>query len=184
MSSFATRTRRAVALGVSLLTLGFVAQVVTASTASAVAAPTAIRQFFPAHEEGGSRDFGVMVTAFSGDHGRVQRLHAVTVEPRFAGGTRHFERVRDEEITIDTDLVLLAIGFSGPLPSPLLDGLGVARDQRGNLAADAHMATSAPGVFAAGDAMRGASLIVWAIADGRIAARSCDRYLMGSSRLP
>jgi glutamate synthase (NADPH/NADH) small chain len=80
--------------------------------------------------------------------------------------------------------VLLAIGFDGPAKSVLLDELGVARDARGNIIVDSDFATTAPGVFAAGDAMRGASLIVWAIADGRVAARSCDRYLMGSTRLP
>jgi len=142
-----------------------------------------ILRTYPAHEEGGSRDFGIMVTAFSGEGGTVSKLHAVRVEPRYDVGARRFEPVSDEEITIDADLVLVAIGFAGP-SAGLVDELGLPRDRRTNVIVDADFATTVPGVFAAGDAVRGASLIVWAIADGRIAARSCDRYLMGSSRLP
>ncbi|TMB92308.1 MAG: glutamate synthase subunit beta [Chloroflexi bacterium] len=143
-----------------------------------------ILRTYPVHEEGGSRDFGLMVTAFGGDGGTVQRVHAVRVEPRYENGERRFEPAGDNEIVIDADLVLLAIGFQGPAEDALLDALAVRRDGRGNVAVDTHFATDAPGVFAAGDAVRGASLIVWAIADGRIAARSCDRYLMGATRLP
>ncbi|MGH7685498.1 MAG: FAD-dependent oxidoreductase, partial [Candidatus Dormibacteria bacterium] len=102
---------------------------------------------------------------------------------RHAGG-REFVPEPGTEAAIDAELVLLAIGFDGATPGPLLDGLGVAQDRRRNLVVDESFATGAPGVFAAGDAMRGAALIVNAIADGRGAARSCDRYLMGVSRLP
>jgi glutamate synthase (NADPH/NADH) small chain len=139
---------------------------------------------YPAHEEGGGRDFGVMVTGFSGDDGTVRRVHTTRCSVRRREGRREFVPEPGTEATIDADLVLLAIGFNGPRGSPLLDALGVACDSRGNIAVNDGFATSAPGVFAAGDAMRGASLIVWAIADGRIAARSCDGHLMGSTRLP
>ena len=139
---------------------------------------------YPAHEEGGARDFGTMVTAFSGSDGAVQRVHTQRCGVRRHAGGREFVPEPGTETTIDADLVLLAIGFDGPASNPLTDGLGVDTDRRGNIVVDSDFATSAPGVFAAGDAMRGASLIVWAIADGRIAARSCDRYLMGSTRLP
>jgi glutamate synthase (NADPH/NADH) small chain len=139
---------------------------------------------YPAHEEGGARDFGIMVTAFEGENGAVRRVHTMRCSVRRQVGGREFVPEPGTEAVIDADLVLLAIGFDGPAKSVLLDELGVARDARGNIIVDSDFATTAPGVFAAGDAMRGASLIVWAIADGRVAARSCDRYLMGSTRLP
>ena len=143
-----------------------------------------VLQTHAAHEEGGSRAFGIMVTGFSGDGERVQRLHTVHVEPRPVDGRRHFDVIPGTDTTMDADLVLLAIGFTGSAMDPLLDELGVARDTRGNIVVDADFATSANGVFAAGDACRGASLIVWAIADGRTAARTCDKHLMGVARLP
>jgi glutamate synthase (NADPH/NADH) small chain len=143
-----------------------------------------ILRTYPAHEEGGARDFGMMVTRFSGDAGAVHRVHAVRVEPRSENGRRWFEPAAGEEITLEAELVLLAIGFTGPSQSVLLDELSLPRSRSSTIAVDGDFATGTPGVFAAGDAVRGASLIVWAIADGRIAARSVDRYLMGSSRLP
>jgi glutamate synthase (NADPH) small chain len=131
------------------------------------------------------RDFGVLTKRFAGDaSGRVQELHTVQVEwirengrpvPREAPGT---ERV------FPVDLVLLAMGFLGP-EGDLLDRLGVEKDERSNARAElGRYTTSAPGVFAAGDARRGQSLIVWAIREGREAARECDRYLMGKTSLP
>ena len=143
-----------------------------------------VLQTYPAHEEGGARDFGIMVTSFSGDDGAVEHAHTVRCTVRRHRGGREFVPEPGSEAVIDADLVLLAIGFDGAGTSPLLHGLGVAADAAGNIAVDDGFCTSAEGVFAAGDAMRGASLIVWAIADGRNAARSCDRYLMGSTRLP
>lgn len=143
-----------------------------------------ILQTYPAHEEGGARDFGIMVTAFSGDGGAVQRAHTVHCTVRRQAGGREFIPEPGSEAVIDADLVLLAIGFDGAGTNPLLHSLGVAADAAGNIAVDDGFGTSVEGVFAAGDAMRGASLIVWAIADGRVAARSCDRYLMGSTQLP
>jgi glutamate synthase (NADPH/NADH) small chain len=86
---------------------------------------------------------------------------------------------------LPADLVLLALGFSGPDRSDgLIDQLGLAMESRGTIARDADFGTSVPGVFAAGDAARGQSLIVWAIAEGRAVAAAVDRYLTGSSRLP
>jgi glutamate synthase (NADPH/NADH) small chain len=91
--------------------------------------------------------------------------------------------VPGSEFELRADLVLLAMGFLHPVHRGLVEQSGAALDQRGNLAVDDRFQTCLPGVFAAGDAHRGASLIVWAIAEGRNAARECDRYLMGTSRL-
>ncbi len=83
------------------------------------------------------------------------------------------------EFTLDADLVLLAMGFTGPVKNGMIDQLGVALDARGNVAADANYMASVPGVFAAGDMRRGQSLVVWAIAEGRKAAEGIDRFLRG-----
>jgi glutamate synthase (NADPH/NADH) small chain len=132
------------------------------------------------HEEGGLRDWSVSTTRFSGDEdGNVRKLHGVRVGP-----PPNFEVIPDSEFEMDVDLVLLAMGFTGPVRGGLLDALGVALDARGNVATDQKYMSSAPGVFAAGDARRGQSLVVWAIAEGRKAARSVDEFLMGSSKLP
>jgi glutamate synthase (NADPH/NADH) small chain len=132
------------------------------------------------HEEGGIREWSVATTRFTGDeHGNVKQLHAMRV-----GHVPRFEPVPGTEFTHDTDLVLLAMGFLGPVKSGLLDSLGVKLDLRGNVHAGENYMTSVPGVFAAGDMRRGQSLVVWAIAEGRHAARGIDQYLMGSSKLP
>jgi glutamate synthase (NADPH/NADH) small chain len=139
---------------------------------------------WPAHEEGGERGFSVMVQAFSGSDGHVGRLHLIGAERLPDGLTR---AVPGSERELDADLVLLAIGFSGPVRDRLLADLGVRYTPEGAIAQDAgepFAVAGAPGVFVAGDAMRGASLIVWAIADGRQAARAVDRHLMGASLLP
>ncbi len=88
------------------------------------------------------------------------------------------------EFEIEADLVLLAMGFTGPVRNGLIEELGVALDHRGNVQANASYMSSVDGVFAAGDVRRGQSLVVWAIAEGRKAARGIDEYLMGSSNLP
>ncbi|HEY2702176.1 MAG TPA: glutamate synthase subunit beta [Candidatus Dormibacteraeota bacterium] len=137
-----------------------------------------------AHEEGGVRDYNIQTTGFSGSNGRVERLHAVRVEPRRVDGRMQFVPVEGSEFTIDADLVLLAMGFVHPVHTGLVEELGVALDARGNVTTDDDFQTSVPGVFAAGDTRRGQSLIVWAIAEGRLTARGCDRVLMGSTRLP
>jgi glutamate synthase (NADPH/NADH) small chain len=143
-----------------------------------------ILRTYPAHEEGGSREFGLMVCGFEGHGGAVERVRAQRVEQRREGGVRSFVPVPGGDIDIEADLVLIAIGYEGPERSRLLDGLSIDLDSSGNIAVDGSFASATPGVFAAGDAVRGASLIVWAIADGRAAARSCDTYLMGTVRLP
>jgi len=131
-----------------------------------------------AHEEGGIREWSVSTTAFSGEEGRVRRLHAVRVEPRAgANGRTELAEVPGSAFTLDVDLVILAMGFTGPPAGGLLTELGVALDARGAVAVDSRHMTSAEGVFAAGDTRRGASLIVWAIREGRDAAGGIDAYL-------
>jgi glutamate synthase (NADPH/NADH) small chain len=132
-----------------------------------------------AHEEGTERDWSVATTAFSGENGRVQRIHAVRLERQvFADGRSDYVRITGTEFELEADLVLLAMGFTGPVKSKLLVDLGVELDARGNVAADALHRTSVPGVFAAGDVHRGASLIVWAIREGRDAADAIDAWLV------
>jgi glutamate synthase (NADPH) small chain len=125
------------------------------------------------HEEGGARDWSVSTASFSGDEsGNVKRLHGVRVGP-----APKFEAQPGTEFTLDADLVLLAMGFLGPVRDGMISSLGVALDARGNVAADENYMTSVPGVFAAGDMRRGQSLVVWAIAEGRKAAQGIDKYL-------
>jgi glutamate synthase (NADPH/NADH) small chain len=126
------------------------------------------------HEEGGIRDWSVATTGFTGDDGNVQQLHAVRVAP----GPK-FDPIPGQEFTLETDLVLLAMGFLGPVKYGLLDSLAVKLDARGNVQAGENYMTSVPGIFTAGDMRRGQSLVVWAIAEGRSAARGIDQYLMG-----
>jgi glutamate synthase (NADPH/NADH) small chain len=131
-----------------------------------------------AHEEGCDREWSVATTAFSGDNGRVQRLHAARLERQvFADGRTDFSRMAGTEFELEADLVLLAMGFTGPVKNRLLVDLAVELDGRGNIATDRAHRTSVPGVFAAGDAHRGASLIVWAIREGRDAADSINSWL-------
>jgi glutamate synthase (NADPH/NADH) small chain len=108
----------------------------------------------------------------------------VRVEVTRNGGRLNVEPVPGTEFEIPAELVLLAMGFVGPERGPLVDDLGVALTERGNVKRDATWMTSVPGVFTAGDMQRGQSLIVWAIAEGRSAARGIDEFLMGESRLP
>ena len=138
-----------------------------------------------AHEEGGHRQYAVSTRRFLGDgEGRVQALEAVQVEVVNDGGRLSFPEVPGSEFTLPCDLALLAMGFTGPTRAGLLTDLGVRLTGRGNVWRDEGWMTSVPGVFAAGDMQRGQSLIVWAIAEGRSAARGIDRYLMGASDLP
>jgi len=133
-----------------------------------------------AHEEGGGREYCVLTKSFTGRDGQVEQLHAVRVE--FEG--RNIREVPGSEFTINADLVLLAMGFLGPERNGMLGQLGVNINERGNVATDTEKMTSIPGIFAAGDMSRGQSLVVWAIREGRNAARSIDKYLMGSTDLP
>ncbi|MBD0293200.1 MAG: glutamate synthase subunit beta [Jiangellaceae bacterium] len=134
-----------------------------------------------AHEEGGERMYAVSTQEFLGDDaGRVRALRQAEV--RSAGG--RFEPVEGTEQEMPAQLVLLAMGFVGPERSALLEQLGVDLDGRSNIARDASYQTSVPGVFVCGDAGRGQSLIVWAIAEGRACAASVDGWLSGTARLP
>jgi glutamate synthase (NADPH) small chain len=131
-----------------------------------------------AHEEGCDREWSVATTAFSGENGRVKRIHAVRLERKvLADGRSDFTPMPGTELELEADLVLLAMGFTGPVRSKLLVDLDVALDSRGTIATDEAHRTSVPGIFAAGDAKRGASLIVWAIREGRDAADSIDAWL-------
>jgi glutamate synthase (NADPH) small chain len=133
-----------------------------------------------AHEEGGERLFSVNTQRFVGEDGAVTGLELVDVE--LVDG--RFTPVEGSERVLPAQLVLLAMGFTGPQRSGLLEQLGVALDARGNVARDGGWATSVPGVFVAGDMGRGQSLIVWAIAEGRAAAAAVDRALCGDTLLP
>jgi glutamate synthase (NADPH/NADH) small chain len=126
-----------------------------------------------AHEEGGVRDWSIATTKLTGDEdGNVRQLHAVRVGP-----APKFEPIAGTEFTIDADLVLIAMGFLGPVRNGMIEQLGVQLDNRGNVATDQNYMSSVPGVFAAGDMRRGQSLVVWAIAEGRKAAACVDAYL-------
>jgi len=131
-----------------------------------------------AHEEGCKREWSVSTNRFSGQNGRVTKLHAVRVEMKTdPTGRTQFVEMPGTEFELDVDLVLLAMGFTGPVREGLLADLGVKLDARGNVAVDENQMTSVDGVFAAGDMKRGASLIVWAIREGRDAAKGIDQYL-------
>ena len=138
-----------------------------------------------AHEEGGERVYSVSTQRFTGDaQGHVKKLHGSKVELVRNHGKMSFETVPGSEFEMDVDLVLLAMGFLGPERTGLLEGFGVKLTDRGNVWRDRNWMTSVPGVFTAGDMQRGQSLIVWAIAEGRSAARGVDLFLMGKSDLP
>jgi|TARA_Y100000310_G_scaffold63205_2_gene58498 glutamate synthase (NADPH/NADH) small chain len=137
-----------------------------------------------AHEEGGRRRFSINTEEFLGDEGHVTalRTHGVTVGS--VDGRPSFERIDGSEETFPADLVLLAMGFTGPETEELAEGVGLTLDQRGNVARDASFESSADGVFVCGDMGRGQSLIVWAIAEGRSCAAAVDAFLVGSTSLP
>jgi glutamate synthase (NADPH) small chain len=126
-----------------------------------------------AHEEGGVRGWSLATTKFTGSSdGRVQQLHGVRVGP-----PPKFEPIPGTEFTMEADLVLLAMGFLGPVRNGMIEQLGATLDARGNVSTDQNNMSSVPGVFAAGDMRRGQSLVVWAIAEGRKTAASVDAYL-------
>jgi len=134
-----------------------------------------------AHEERDNRMFSVSTEEFLGDGAGNLRAIKI-VETEFVNGK--FEAVTGSTKEIPADFVLLAMGFTGPEQSPLLTQLEVAIDDRGNIVRDANFAANDDGVFVAGDAGRGQSLIVWAIAEGRSTASAVDRYLTGDTQLP
>jgi glutamate synthase (NADPH/NADH) small chain len=138
-----------------------------------------------AHEEGGDRVYSVSTKRFLGDaRGQLEALEVVQVEMVRDGGRVGFKDVPGSEFVLPCDIALLAMGFTGPERPGMLEQLGVTLTERGNVWRDASWMTSVPGVFTAGDMQRGQSLIVWAIAEGRSAARGIDTYLMGRSDLP
>jgi glutamate synthase (NADPH/NADH) small chain len=138
-----------------------------------------------AHEEGGDREYSVLTKSLTGTSGKVEKLHGVHVEfVADESGRKVMREVPGTEFVLDADLVLLAMGFLGPERKGMLDQFGVTINERGNVVADANKMTNVPGVFAAGDMSRGQSLVVWAIKEGRVAARGIDQYLMGSTELP
>ena len=139
-----------------------------------------------AHEEGGIRDYSILTKSFSGSDGVVEKLHAVRLDwgRPDSSGRPSMHEIQGSEFEIDTELVLLALGFVHPEHDGMLAQLGVELDARGNVKTDQDKMTSIPGIFAAGDMARGQSLVVWALAEGREAARGIDQHLMGKTSLP
>ena len=129
-------------------------------------------------EEGVTRDFAINTTKFVGENGTVTELHCVKVDGKF-------QPIPGSEFVLKADLVLLAMGFLGPVQEGMLKSFGVELDKRGNVLADMQQyATSVPKIFSCGDMRRGQSLVVWAIREGRQAARAVDLALMGTTELP
>ena len=137
-----------------------------------------------AHEEGGEREYAINTSEFVGRDGRVSALRTHRVEQVFAEGRMSFEPIEGTEQEFAADLVLLAMGFTGPERNELIDGLNVDLDARGNVTRDGEYQTSVDGVYVCGDMGRGQSLIVWAIAEGRSCAAAVDQMLSGSTHLP
>jgi len=138
------------------------------------------------HEEGVKRDYRVMTKKFSGEDGRVKKLHGIRLEfgekdPKT--GRRPMKEVPGSEFELEADLVLLAMGFLGPVKNDMLEELNVELDERGNVKTDANRMSSVPGVFAAGDMRRGQSLVVWAINEGRTAADHAHQYLLKTEKM-
>ena len=124
------------------------------------------------------RDWSVMTKDFTGENGQVKKLRCIRVDEKF-------KEVPDSNFDIPADLVLLAMGFLGPVQDGMIKTLGVELDQRGNVKANViDYRTSRAKVFSAGDMRRGQSLVVWAIREGRQAAHAIDRFLMGETDLP
>ena len=138
-----------------------------------------------AHEEGVERVYAVSTKKFIGnEQGQVQALELVEVEMKNTGGRLTFEEIPGTDYQLPCDLALLAMGFLGPEKAGMLEQLGIELTERGNVKRDRNWMTNVAGVFTAGDMQRGQSLIVWAIAEGRSAARAMDKFLMGASDLP
>jgi glutamate synthase (NADPH/NADH) small chain len=137
------------------------------------------------HKEGGSLDYNILTKKFTGENGEVRQLHAVRIEwEKDETGKMKMVEVPGSEFVIETELVLLALGFVHPVHDGMVQQLGVQLDARGNVQVDANHMTSKEGVFAAGDMAIGQSLVVRAIKQGRTAARGIDLYLMGETQLP
>jgi glutamate synthase (NADPH/NADH) small chain len=137
------------------------------------------------HQEGGERDWSVLTKKFIGSEGRVQKLSCVRVNfKKDAAGCPLMQEIKGSEFEIETDLVILALGFLHPEKKGIIEELKLDLDQKGNIKTRDDFMTSKTGVFACGDMRRGQSLIVWAISEGRKAAHYIDKYLMGESALP
>jgi glutamate synthase (NADPH/NADH) small chain len=146
--------------------------------------PVILRRSY-ALDEGGSLDWSIGTKSFSGSNGHVEKLHMVRLDwQRDESGRQQMVDMPGTEFDVDADLVLLAMGFLHPERHGLVEALGVELDPRGNVKTDANKMSSVPGIFAAGDASRGQSLVVWALSEGREAARGVDLYLMGETSLP
>jgi glutamate synthase (NADPH/NADH) small chain len=132
------------------------------------------------------RDWSISTKSFSGDaDGNVRKLHGIRLEwNKGANGRMQMVEVPGSEFAIDCELVLLAMGFLGPEKPGMIEQLGVRLDERSNVSVGADYQSSVPGVFACGDMRRGQSLVVWAIWEGREAARGVDAFLMGHTDLP
>ena len=128
------------------------------------------------HEEGGIRDFSVKTLAFSGEGGKVKKLHAIRMD-------ENYNEIPGTEFEIDCDLVLFAMGFLHPEHESMIYDLGVELDNRGNVKTNSKYQTSVKNVFSAGDMRTGQSLVAKSIAEGRNAAREIDLYLMGNTNL-
>ncbi len=138
------------------------------------------------HEEGGQRDWSIMTKSFSGENGVLKKINMVRLKwvDQGNGAMPKMEEVPGSEFSLDADLVLLALGFLGPETNTMIQQLGCALTDRGNVQVDKNYMTSVPGVFACGDMRRGQSLVVWAIWEGREAAAKVDAFLMKESALP
>lgn len=144
-----------------------------------------IHRVSSAHEEGGARDYTISTDRFVDDgSGGVGSLVTHRVEQVFDDGRMSFKKIDGSEEEFPADLVFLAMGFTGPERSPMLEQFGVDLTERGNVGRSSHWEANVPGVFVAGDMGRGQSLIVWAIAEGRSVAAAVDRHLMGATLLP
>ncbi|MCH1513476.1 MAG: glutamate synthase subunit beta [Acidimicrobiales bacterium] len=137
-----------------------------------------------AHKEGGERVFSISTKQFVGNEGNVTGLETILVEQFYEDGRLTFEEVPGSEQEYKADLVCLALGFTGPQEEGIVSAMEIETDQRGNVKRDDNWMSSVDGVFVAGDAGRGQSLIVWAIAEGRSCAASVDQWLQGKSMLP
>ena len=139
-----------------------------------------VERISSSHEEGCDREFGILTKKFSGENGKIKKLHAVRVEwgekdPET--GRAQMKEIPGSEFEVDADLVLLALGFLGPVKNELFDKLGIELDERGNVKTGEDKMTNVPGIFSAGDMRRGQSLVVWAINEGRTAADSVNTFL-------
>ena len=137
------------------------------------------------HEEGVERDYCIMTKKFSGVDGKLKKLHGARLsfgEKDPKTGQRLMKETAGSDFEVEVDMVLLAMGFTGPIKQGMLEELGVELDGRGNVKTDASKMTSIPGVFAAGDMARGQSLVVWAINEGRAAAEGVHNYLMAQAK--